>query len=65
MARREPAIPLPHDSDQATWIDEALEAICRSLLERPLDCRGPFVISNRELQSPDKVRSRRRLRVAT
>jgi hypothetical protein len=75
MAGRVPTIPLPHHSGvpsielreplQSSDIEEMLTTVSRNLLERPLDCRGPFVIPNRELQRPDEARPRRRLRLAT
>jgi len=49
MARRGTAIPLSHRQAQSKWLDEQLIIISRNLLERPLDCRGPFVIHDREL----------------
>ncbi len=65
MTRRVPTISLPHHADEILGLEETLAAVCRNLLERPLDCRGPFVIPNRELQKPDEARLRRRLRLAT
>jgi hypothetical protein len=62
MARREPAI---HQRDEDASIAEILDAVRRSLLSRPLPCRGPFVISDRELQETDRHKTRRPLRVAT
>ena len=65
MARREPAVPLPDSPDEGTSIAEILDAVRRSLLNRPLQCRGPFVITDRELQGSQRHKTRRRLRVAT
>ncbi len=64
MARRETAIPLLHGSDQSAWMDEQLDMICRNLLQRPLDCRGPFIIPDRELRAAHDRPPPTRLRVA-
>jgi hypothetical protein len=63
MARREPPIPDPSDED--TSIADILDAIRTSLLNRPLQCRGPFVISDRELHGSERHKPRGRLRLAT
>ncbi len=64
MARRETAIPSLYRSDQSSWLDEQLSLVCRNLLQRPLDCRGPFVIPDRELRTGDHARPPKRLRLA-
>lgn len=65
MARREPSVPLPDSMDEDTSIAEILDAIRTSLLNRPIQCRGPFVISDRELQGSERQKTHGRLRVAT
>jgi hypothetical protein len=65
MTRREPSIPVPDSPGEDTSIAEILDAIRESLLNRPLQCRGPFVISDRELQTSERHKTRGRLRVAT
>jgi hypothetical protein len=64
MARRETAIPSLNCSDQSSWLDEQLMLVCRNLLQRPSDCRGPFVIPDRELRAADDARPPKRLRLA-
>lgn len=64
MARRETAIPLLYELDQSGWLNEQLDMVCRNLLQRPLDCRGPFVIPDRELRTGDERKPARRLRLA-
>jgi hypothetical protein len=64
MARRETAIPLLQDPDQSAWLNKQLDLICQNLLQRPSDCRGPFVIPDGELRVGDSGRSSRRLRLA-
>jgi hypothetical protein len=56
MARRGTAIPSSFHQEQSwTWLDERLARACQNLLERPLDCRGPFIISDRELRADRKT----------
>jgi hypothetical protein len=64
MARPETAIPLLHGPDRSAWLNEQLDTICRNLLQRPLDCRGPFVIPDRELRTADDGKLPKRLRLA-
>ena len=64
MARRETAIPLMQDPDQPGWLNEQLDMICQNLLQRPLDCRGPFIIPDRELRLSDRGKPSKRLRLA-
>lgn len=64
MARRETAIPLLRISDQSAWLDEQLDLICRNLLQRPVDCRGPFIIPDRELRTGHDRTPPTRLKVA-
>jgi hypothetical protein len=64
MVHRGPAFPLSHVSDQSTWLDEQLELVCRNLLKHPVDCRGPFVISDRELQAGGSQVSAKPIRLA-
>jgi hypothetical protein len=64
MARRETAIPLLPGSDQSAWLDAQLDMICRNLLQRPSDCRGPFIIPDRELRSADDQRQPTRFKLA-
>jgi hypothetical protein len=63
MARRETAIPLFSDSDDAGWLDQELDMICRNLLERPSDCRGPFIILDRELRTAEGQKPRTRFKL--
>ena len=41
------------------WLEEKLLVVSRNLLQRPTSRRGPFVISDRELEAPRIPRSAR------
>jgi hypothetical protein len=60
------SIPPSGDDDLADMLDQRLVLICRNLLERPSDRRGPFDISDNELRLRSRTTSAAaRLRLAS
>ena len=55
MAANRQEFPSTNRTEDLDWIQEKLVSISRNLLERPHLRRGPFVITDNDLQ--DKVES--------
>jgi hypothetical protein len=50
MTRHNPSVLLVKNDDQSELIEQKLATICKNLLERPVDRRGPFSISDNEIK---------------
>lgn len=55
----------PKGDDQSDWIEQQLVLICQSLLQRPFERRGPFLIPDNELRILSQRRNRSRVRLVT
>lgn len=51
MARHNPSRLIIESTDQSDIIEQKLAAVCKNLLERPVDRRGPYFISDNELRT--------------
>lgn len=51
MAKRSQAMQNAASEYPDKWLKEQFEEVCRSLLDRPNNLRGPFVIEDEELKA--------------
>lgn len=65
MPVKQYSVPLSSKDDQSEILEKKLDAICRNLLARPLDRRGPFSITDSELKLRAQIPQSGKLRLAS